>query len=211
MIKKLIYTLILSAAALTAQAVTPASAFTDAPASVLPTLDRMTRLDMLDYFNSGSPKPSKNSFKSDCRILALSDSQVTFSTSDVSEVELSLIPMKGDTVIMMITTLKTPGDDSTARFYTKEWKEIEKGLFLVPLLDDWVRPEAAQRKEELADIIPFMLARFTYEPASQTLTVTNNVAGILPEEATSWAGDALHSKLVYRWNGKKMVKVADRR
>lgn len=188
-------------------AMTASQAFVDAPVSVFPTIDRLTRLDMLDYFNSGSQKPSKNSFKGDCRIISASDSQITFSTSDVSEVSLSVIPQKSDTIIMVITTFKTPADDSDAKFYTSHWKEIKKGLFLVPQLDDWVKPEARARKDELESLCPFMLARFTYEPSSGILTLTNNVGNLLPEEATSWAGDALKDKIVYRWDGKKMVKV----
>ena len=53
-------------------------------------------------------------------------------------------------------------------------------------------------------------SRFTYEPESGVMTLTNNVSTLLPEEATSWAGDALKSKLTYRWDGKKMVKVNDK-
>jgi len=201
------------AVAMAAQApgdtLTAAKAFADAPLEVFPSIDRMTRLDMIDYFNSGSPKPSKNSFKGDCRILSLSDSQITFSTSDASEVSLSLIPEKKDTVIMVITTIRTPQEDSTAKFYTSSWKKIDKGLFIVPTLNDWMLPEADSRKEDLENLLPFMLASFTYDPSNGTLTLTNNIGGFLPEEATSWAGPMLRSKIVYRWDGKKMVKVKE--
>ncbi len=207
---KLIMILTAVAAMPAAWALTASQAFIDAPVNVFPTIDRLTRLDMIDYFNSGSQKPSKNSFKGDCRILTASESQITVSTSEVSEVSLSLIPQKSDTIIMVITTLKTPADDSNAKFYTSAWKEIDKGLFLVPQLDDWVMPEARNRKDELESLCPFMLARFTYEPESGVMTLTNNVSTLLPEEATSWAGDALKSKLTYRWDGKKMVKVNDK-
>ncbi|MDE6528408.1 MAG: DUF3256 family protein [Muribaculaceae bacterium] len=204
---KLLSILLAIASVPAAWALTASQAFVDAPATVFPTIDRITRLDMIDYFNSGSKKPSKNSFKGDCRIISASDSQITFSTSDVSEVSLSLIPQKSDTIIMVITTLKTPDDDSSARFYNSRWEEINKGLFLVPQLNDWVKPESRTRIDELESIFPFMLARFTYEPESGILTLTNNVSNLLPEEATSWAGDALKTKLVYRWDGKKMVKL----
>lgn len=207
---KLLLILIAIATVPAAWALTASQAFVDAPVTVFPSIDRMTRLDMLDYFNSGSQKPSKNSFKGNCRVISADDSQITFSTSDVSEVSLSLIPQKSDTIIMVITTLKTPADDSDATFYTSDWKKIEKGLFLVPQLDDWMKPEARDKKDELESLYPFMLARFTYEPASGIMTLTNNVSTLLPEEATSWAGDALKSKLVYRWDGKKMVRVNDK-
>lgn len=192
-----------------AHALTAPEAFADAPASVFPTIDRMTRLDMLDYFNSGSAKPSKNAFKGDCKVLSVSESQITVATSEVSEVSLSLIPQKSDTIIMVISTVKAPEEDSNVRFFDTSWKESRKGLFLVPQLDDWVKPEAREKKQDLENLFPFMLARCSYEPETGILIITNNVAGMLPEEATSWAGDALRDKLTYRWNGKKMVKVND--
>ncbi len=196
-------------AACAAKALTASTAFVDAPAEVFPTIDRMTRLDMLDYFNSGSQKPSKNAFKGDCRILSANDSQITVSTSEVSEVAMSLIPQKSDTIIMVITTLKTPQDDSSVKFYTSSWKEIKKGLFLVPQLDDWMLPEAKERKKDLENAFPFMLARCVYEPSTGTLTLINNVGGFLPEEDAQWAGPLLRSSITYRWKGKKMVKVND--
>ena len=191
------------------KALTASEAFADAPASVFPSIDRMTRLDMLDYFNSGSPKPSKNAFKGDSRVISVSDNQITVATSDASEVSLSLIPEKSDTIIMVITTLKPPDEDSSVQFYSSAWKEIRKGLFLVPQLDDWIRPESKHKKDDLENLFPFILARCSYEPGSGILTVTNNVGGLLPEEAAEWAGDALRAKIVYRWDGKKMVKVND--
>lgn len=195
--------------AATPEKLTATKAFAEAPAEVFPTLDRMTRLDMIDYFNSGSPKPSKNAFKGDSRILSASDSQITVQTSDVSDVELSLIESGNDTIIMVISTLKTPADDSGVKFYTTRWKEIDKGLFIVPLLDDWITPEGKERKADLENAVPFMLARFSYAPETGTMTLTNNLGGFLPEEDTAWAGGLLRSKLIYKWNGKKMVKVKE--
>ncbi len=39
---------------------TATEAFSSAPASVLPLIDYITRLDMIDYYNSGSATASKN-------------------------------------------------------------------------------------------------------------------------------------------------------
>jgi hypothetical protein len=133
----------------TPEPLTATKAFSDAPATVFPSIDRMTRLDMIDYYNSGSPKPSKNAFKGDCRILSASDSQITVATSKVSEVELSLLTQGRDTLLMVVTTLNTPVPDSSVKFYTARWKEIDKGLFMVPMLDDWTLPEAKERKKDL--------------------------------------------------------------
>lgn len=185
---------------------TAVNAFVDAPVEVFPTLDRMTRMDMVDYYDSGSQRASKNAFKGDARILSASPAQLTVSTSDVSVVELSLLEQKKDTVIMVITTLCTPTEDSSVKFYTRDWKQVD-GLFVVPLLDDWTREEARDRKEDLENSVPFMLARCTYVPETNTLTLTNNLGSYLPEEALGLAEGALRQSISFRWDGKKMVRV----
>lgn len=185
---------------------TAVTAFVNAPTEVFPTIDRMTRMDMVDYYNSGSQRPSKNAFKGDARILSASPRQLTVSTSDVSVVELSLLEQKKDTMIMVITTLSTPVEDSYVKLYTREWKPVD-GLFVVPLLDDWTREEARERREDLENSIPFMLARCSYVPETNTLTLTNNLGSYLPEEALGLAEGSLRQSISYRWDGKRFVKV----
>lgn len=64
----LISTLLTALAALAVSAAKPAEKtdsltaadfFANAPLRIFPTIDRTTRLDMLDYYRSGSDKPSK--------------------------------------------------------------------------------------------------------------------------------------------------------
>jgi len=182
-------------------------AFINAPQVVFPTIDHMTRMDMADYFNSGSPKPSKNSLNGECRINSASDSQVTLSTSDVSSVELSLLPMKSDTIIMVITTLNTPVPDSSVKFYTyPQWKPVSKGLFMVPGLDEWTDKDAKIKREDLENAVPFILAKLSYTPESRQLVLENNLGDYLPQEANKLIDGALKQRLVYHWNGSRMVK-----
>lgn len=192
-----------------AVAITPSQAFAEAPVGVFPTIDKMTRLDMLDYFNSGSTKPSKNVFKGDCRILASDDSQITISTSEVSEVTLSLLKEKNDTIIMVVSTLKTPVEDSSVNFYTSEWNPLAKSVFKLPQLDAWIRPEAKKDKADIENMCQFVLARIGYDPSTGTLTLTNNTAGCVAAEDSARIDASLLPQLTYRWNGKKMVETKD--
>lgn len=185
---------------------TPSQAFIDAPAHIFPSIDRSTRLDMLDYFNSGSDKPSKNAFKGNARVLALSPAAITFSTSDVQTVDLALVPARTDTLIMVITTLKTPVEDSTVEFYTRSWQPAGEGLFIVPQLSDWMTPEGEKRRDDIENLYPITLARCVYDPGSRTLTLENKLGDFLPENQAAWAKGLLRGKLVYQWNGKKMVR-----
>ncbi|MBD5225127.1 MAG: DUF3256 family protein [Bacteroidales bacterium] len=240
MIKKLIFTLVAGAAAISAQAQnalptetvtfgqhteTPlpkdsgdtyrrytgkpaVDAFINAPIQVFPAIDPMTRMDMADYFNSGSPKPSKNNFKGDCRIISADNEQLSFSVSDVSEVELSLLPMKSDTIIMVVTTLKTPVQDSSVKFYSyPEWEPVTKGIFMVPGLDEWTAKDASLPREDLENAVPFILASITYQPATRTLTLENHLGDYLPRENADKVKASLRDRLVYRWTGSRLQPV----
>ena len=110
---------------------------------------------------------------------------------------------------MVVTTLNTPVPDSSVKFYTARWKEIDKGLFMVPMLDDWTLPEAKERKKDLENAVPFILAKFTYAPETSTFTLTNNLGGFLPENDAKWVSPLMHKQLSYKWNGKKMVRQTD--
>ena len=181
-------------------------AFINAPVEVFPSIDPMTRMDMADYFNSGSPKPSKNVFKGDCRIVSASPAQVTVATTEASQAEISILPAKGDSIIMVITTLDTPVPDSSVSFYTyPEWKPIEKELFAMPGLDEWTVGGNATPRADIENAVPFILARITYDPASDALTLENKLGEFLPAESRDIVKGALTDTLVYQWDGRRMV------
>lgn len=183
-----------------------AHAFETAPVRIFPSIDSLTRLDMLDYYRAGMDKPSKNAFNGHARVTDLNASQITVETSEAAEKTINLIPRgKNDTIIMLITTVKTPAEDSSVRFYTRDWKPIDKGLFMVPALDSWLTPEGQSNRETLEDAVPYMLAKITYEPEGRRLTLTNNLGDYLPEEVKDIAGNSLRGSLTFYWDGHKMV------
>lgn len=187
---------------------TPSAAFADAPAAVFPTIDRMTRLDMLDYFNSGSDKPSKNALAGNARVLSLTDSQIKVETSGAQTVEISLLPQKVDTLLVVVTTIKTPVADSSVDVYTSRWQPVRNEMFTAPGLEQWMLPEAKDQKEDLENLYPFTLASATFNPQDGVLTLTNNLGEYLPEIESKGREKLLRSSLSYRWNGKRfdMIK-----
>lgn len=190
-----------------ARALTASEAFAKAPARVFPTVDSLTRLDMIDYFNSGSPKASRNLLRGDCRVTAVSDSRLEFSSSGISVHSLELIPAaKGDTVIMLISTLDTPAEDSRVRFFDSSWRELE-GLMGEPVLDDWLTDAGRAERDDVENAVPFILYKASYDPATATLTLTFSPDGYLPREALDVARSGIRESLAYHWNGRKMQLV----
>ena len=186
---------------------TALNAFVDAPAEVFPTLDKMTRMDMVDYFNSGQTTASKNFFRGDARIVKADAEQATVALAEVAEAEITLLPKeKGDTMLMVITTVKTPVEDSSVKFYDRNWKEAGSGLLTEPGLEEWMVQTPTASREDVENAVPFMLVKSSYDPATGVLTMENNIGEYLPVESKDLAKGSLRDKITYRWDGKKMKK-----
>ena len=104
---------------------TAAGAFTDAPASLFPLLDRNTRLDMIDYYNSGSATASQNAMQGKSRIIALNPDDIKISMTDASSYQISLLPTGNDTIVAVIQTVATPAHAGHVNFYSRTWQELK--------------------------------------------------------------------------------------
>lgn len=187
-----------------ARAATASELFAKAPARVFPTVDSLTRLDMIDYFNSGSPKASRNLLRGDCRVTAVGDTRLEFSSSDISSHAIELVPgAKGDTVVMLISTIRVPAEDSRVRFFDTSWRELD-GLMPAPSLADWLTEEGRKERTDVENAVPFILCKAAYNPVASVLTLTCDPGAYLPEEALPVAARCLRGSLSYRWDGKRM-------
>ncbi len=188
--------------ALGASALTAADAFTSAPPSVFPLLDRNTRLDMVDYFSGGLSTPSANLLQGKSAITSIEPSSLKVRMTDSSTAQVIVLAAGSDTVIGLISTVATPGLDSSVSFYDKSWKPLPADrYFAKPGWKDWVTQGA--KVEDVTMHTPFMLASYEYDPATSVLTVTNNLSKFLDPDIYEIIATSLRPSLVYRWTGKK--------
>lgn len=193
--------------ALTASAqLTASGAFTSAPADVFPLLDKNTRMDMLDYFNSGLKTPSANRMDGRSAITELTPASLSVKLSESSSAQLALLTAGKDTVIAVVSTVAAPGLDSSVKFYDTSWKQLEGSkYFTPPTWREWVT--RGHDASEVTAYAPFMLASYYIDPANGTLTATNNLSTFLDEDIYSMVAPALNQSLTYRWNGKAFAPV----
>lgn len=186
---------------------TAADYFVNAPMSIFPTIDRMTRLDMIDYYNAGSDKASRNLVNGSCKVLEETPEKIVVQTSPVSEYTIALLPSSDKKIgklIMLVTTLKTPAEDSSVKFYNTSWEEV-KGIFRVPLLDDWMLPEARKNRQDVENALPFVIAKLEYFPEQQKAVLTHDLPSFVAEEMLGIAKSSLKNQLTFHWNGKRLV------
>ena len=196
--------LLLTTIAATAQK-TAADAYTDAPSGIFPLLDKNTRLDMVDYYNSGLATPSANRLQGRSAITSLSPASLTVKITDSSSAQIALLPAGRDTIIALISTVATPGLDSTIRFYDSNWTPLTPGqYFTAPGWNDWITH--GHDITEVTTYAPFMLASYFIDTEAGTLTATNNLATFLDEDTYKTLTPALNPTITYKWNGKRFTK-----
>ena len=100
---------------------TAADAFTTAPTGIFPLLDQNTRLDMVDDYNSGLAPPAANRRHGRSAITSLTPATITVKITDSSSAQIALLPAGRDTIFAVISTVATPGLDSTIKFYDSNW------------------------------------------------------------------------------------------
>lgn len=187
--------------------ITAAGAFADAPASMFPLLDRNTRLDMIDYFNSGSATASTNAMQGKSRITSLTPDDIKIAMTDASAYQISILPSGNDTIIAVIQTVATPAHDSHINFYSRSWQELKGNYFTPPVMNDWLSESGKKNDGEVAVMVPFMLAEYVYDPATVTLSLTNNLKEFLSPDVYQLVADYLLPSITYKWDGKRMNKV----
>lgn len=206
MTKKLLSILtacLLASAPLFGQA-TAKSAFVTAPPSILPVLDASTRLDMIDYYESGSQKPSHNHLDGETRIINLDSDEITFSQGQSLTTSIAVLPTGKKEILMVINTYRLPAADSQIKFYTTKWEPIEtERLLRAPRLTDWTGKLSADERLDLENALPFMTMKATYSPNNRTLTLTPTIADLLEEEDLAKVAPHIAPQLTYRWTGSK--------
>lgn len=191
-----------SLCAFAASAITAADAFTSAPASVFPLLDRNTRLDMVDYYNNGLSTPSSNLMQGSSVITDLTPTSVKVKMTDSSTAQIVILPAGSDSIIALVSTVATPGLDSTVSFYDTNWQNQPAAKYYVkPDWKEWVNPGASV--DEVTMQTPFMLASCEIDPATNTLTLTNNLSKFLDPDVYEMISSSLRPTLTYVWTGKK--------
>ncbi len=198
-----------AASILPAQAqITSTQAFSTAPRKVLPLLSEDTRLDMIDYYNSNMTTASDNDLGGRSRITSLSPEQLTVQLTDANTCQLSVLPGSKNQLIALITTVKSPTPDSRMAVYLPDWsRDVTSTVFTKPKLADWLTDEGRKHLDEVEVTVPFLLISYSYDPATSTLTLTNNAAQFLGKEVYDTVSAYMLPKIDYKFNGQRFQRV----
>lgn len=204
--KYILLPVLLVAGGISASALTPREAFIKAPADIIETIDSITRLDMLDYYDSGSSVASRNAFGGEASVRSANDVSITVSTSNVAEVTLVPLAAGRDSVLLVINTLALPTPDSYAVTYDHNW-HLDTGMSLPDhnSLDLWILPSGRNVRDKIENAIPFIPAIYTFNDG--TLTMTQTLSKLIPADDYTFVKPYLRPAISFKWTGKNWKQV----
>lgn len=157
--------------------------FAMAPDEVLPLLPANTRLDMLDYYNNGMERPSRNEAGGMAMVTSSADHRLTFEAGDSCSYELAVFTTPRDTLVALIETVRYPMPDSRIEWFDASWQPA-KAPVAEPTLKQWLTGEGSRHRSEVEKAIPFITATATADPDRRTVTYTRTIDSyFLPSDA----------------------------
>lgn len=200
--------LILSMAALLpCSARSVADFFVSAPAEAVPLLTDGARADMLAYYRSGLSTATNNILEGKSRISSLDSLSMNVSLSGASELQMAVLPNRGDTVIAIIETVASPVKDSSLRLYrAADWQPLPD--VSLPSMDDFI-PRSHKKELAAVELPTIFFIGIEYDPAQGLFLIRNNSFDNYPSGSRPTAADLMDPVQAYRYDGRKLVRVKD--
>jgi hypothetical protein len=210
--KRLLSILCLSLALLplTGMARTISDFFASEPGNIFPLLTRTSRLDMVDYYNSGKTVAIANNLEGESSLLQLDSAYLKVQTSKNRIVEMRMRTAGKDTVITVIETVMTPVPDSRLTQWNVHWQRFTSDkLFAMPGIDDFIiKKMPHDLRADLQDAMIFPLVQLTFKgEGHDIIEATHGLEQFLAKEEYQRYSSYLKPSISYRFNGLKIKPV----
>lgn len=192
---------------MTLEARTISDFFVSEPGVVFDTLDNLSRMDMIDYYNSGQRAVAGNSLHGEAVLDTLDAHYMRLRLSDISTVEMQLAVRNAtDTLIVVVQTLDTPVADSRLTAYNTEWRPVDlQDVVELPAMKDFYKDKMPDKVRHVLDTaVEFPLLRIAFDGGN--LWITPSLEGYLSVEDYEEVSPWLKDNIVCVWNGKKFKK-----
>ncbi len=181
------------------------------PDSLLPTMSKNNRLDMIDFIDSGMKAIVTDKLNDQCTMDTLTADYARISMGGSMAIELKVLPSStqlpdsSTCVVCMVKTFGMQTKESEASLFTGKWHPLPSTTLApnayAPQLI--VRPDTMSA-ERYADICPdtaLLMVAATLSPTDNTLTLTPQVP-LQTEDERKETAPLMHC-LTLKWTGKE--------
>ena len=141
MMRRIVYTLLLSLAALSYSTArtTMRQWLVAMPDSVMPLLTKNNRLDFIDFYDAKMEAVATNRMEGKSRMDVLTDDFIRINYTKTTDVEMKLLPLNDTTdILCMVTTVKASVNDSRIAFFDAQWQPLDATTYInEPRMEDF--------------------------------------------------------------------------
>lgn len=149
------------------------------PDSLLPTLDRNLRLELVELEEMGVKPNVKNLLGEECDMDTLTNDYLECTTSKVARLQMIYLPSSAeDSVLCVIKTFRAPSKESEIRFYDQGWRQLPISSYLAKdqyMLGSYIKPKSdtmrVEEYEELKSKLEPVMYVTEYLPTAQVFRV----------------------------------------
>lgn len=149
------------------------------PDSLLPTLDRNLRLELVELEEMGVKPNVKNLLGEECDMDTLTNDYLECTTSKVARLQMIYLPSSAeDSVLCVIKTFRAPSKESEIRFYDQGWRQLPISSYLAKdqyMLGSYIKPKSdtmrVEEYEELKSKLEPVMYVTEYLPTAQAFRV----------------------------------------
>lgn len=183
-------------------------AFVEMPSGVLDMLPKMTRMDMLDYYDTDSIWKAPNNLEGTSFLKQVAPDFLAVQLTPVTELQLKVLRLKnGKEILMTIYNTGLPGEiqDSELGFYDAAFNPLPTEKYFPNLkIEDFFDTKGYKTKmEEIREILPFYAFCYSASAGSSDVSVRLTYQDLLTVEDTKIVEMFLRPEVVYKWNGNK--------
>lgn len=185
--------------------------FKDMPADLLPGLNTAMKLDMVDFFNSGKAARMLGMLGSEMELKILTEDYLMLQTSEVSNVQLKLLPQKnGGRILAVVNTVKAPAACSDLAFYSLDWQPVDTlakpRLSAAHFFDQkCLRKKSYVQDLSVEELNSLYFIEYNFQSGNNFLLVYSSLPDFLGEEAFAGYRDCFNQRLVIEWTEKGFV------
>ena len=154
--------------------------FVQMPDVLNPVISRQQRVELLEFFKAEMGDSIRNRFGTQTRLLKLDaeNNHIVLQNTDISTIEIKLIPHRNDTIIGFIRTVCSQICQSSISFFNLRWQPRVDISFTFPQAVDWIIPEQLAESNlnsrQVQNILQTGFISLAFDGATNQIIATNN-------------------------------------
>lgn len=166
--------------------------FLDAPETVLPYVNKTMKLEMLEYYKSGTKKDTAQHLLGGKAFVLQRDSAhhfIQIQPAENTRIEIKLFPVtenqqadSASYIIGVINTVCAPLCSSYARFYDYQWNVLPLNMPQITAADWLKNKEEIKDGMRIADVFKSSFIELTFDKIMFQITAKNNSVSLLSKE-----------------------------